>query len=206
MRVRFLLICEGRSDMALIPHIMELLIACGASEADGSASYLGRRVEDKIRLGLQNHYGVNMLLIHRDADTAGTSARFAEIGRGMSAAGYRGRWVGVVPVRMMEAWLLTDEAAIRRVAGRPRGTEPLGLPPPHELEEVTDPKQMLRDALLEAGSPRGVRRRSRFKSDFGSFRKQLVENLPVGGPLEQVAAWVRFRRDLAAAVGRPEAC
>lgn len=102
---------------------------------------------------------------------------------------------------MMEAWLLADEAAIRRVAGRPRGTEPLDLPAPGKLEEVADPKQMLKDALLQAGAPRGARRRKRFAADFGGFRKQLVENLPVGGPLEQVAAWVRFRKEVAAVVG-----
>ena len=123
MRVRFLLICEGRSDMALIPHIMELLIACGASEADGSASYLGRRVEDKIRLGLQNHYGVNMLLIHRDADTAGTSARFAEIGRGMSATG-----TAVGPGRVDSVSLTNAGSGYTSVPRRRRVAAP--RPPP----------------------------------------------------------------------------
>ena len=33
--------------------------------------------------------------------------------------------MGIVPVRMTEAWLLLDESAIRRVAGRPHGDEPL---------------------------------------------------------------------------------
>lgn len=200
MRIRFLLVCEGPSDTALVSHIKELLIKCGASEADGSASYRGRRLEEKIRLGLRYSHGVNFLFVHRDADRAGAGARFAEIGEGMSDAGYAGRWVGVVPVRMMEAWLLTDEASIRRVAGRPRGTEPLDLPPPHELEGVSDPKQLLRDVLLKAGVPSGARRKTRFVSDFGSFRKQLAENLPVGGPLEHVAAWVKFREDVTSAM------
>lgn len=201
MKVRFLLICEGSSDVALVSHIQALLIDCGASEADGSAWYRGRLVKDKIRQGLRYHGAVDLLFVHRDADRAGAAARFAEIGEGVSSADYLGRWVGVVPVRMMEAWLLANEAEIRRVAGRPRATEPLDLPPPHELEDVSDPKQMLRDVLLEAGTPRGARRRKRFASDFGAFRKQLAETLPVGGHLEQLAAWVRFRDDVAAAVG-----
>ena len=37
MRVRFLLACEGSSDTSLVAHIERMLIACGASEADGSA-------------------------------------------------------------------------------------------------------------------------------------------------------------------------
>ena len=201
MKVRFLLICEGSSDVALVSHIQALLIDCGASEADGSAWYRGRLVQDKIRQGLRYHGAVDLLFVHRDADRAGAAARFAEIGEGISAADYHGRWVGVVPVRMMEAWLLANEAEIRQVAGRPSATEPLDLPPPHELEDVSDPKQMLRDVLLKAGMPRGARRRKMFVSDFGAFRKQLAENLPVGGHLEQLAAWVRLRDDVAAAVG-----
>lgn len=201
MRIRFLLICEGSSDAALVSHIQELLIDCGASEADGISWYRGRGLGDKIRLGLQDNGSVDLLFVHRDADSAGPAARLKEIETGRAAAGHRGRWVGVIPVRMMEAWLLADEAAIRRVAGRPRGTEPLDLPAPGKLEEVADPKQMLKDALLQAGAPRGARRRQRFAADFSSFRKQLVENLPVGGPLEQVAAWARFRKEVAAVVG-----
>ena len=85
-----------------------------------------------------------------------------------------------------------DEVAIRMVARRPRGTEPLDLPPPHELERVSDPKRLLRDVLIRAGVPRGDRRRKKFVSHFGKFRRQLAENLPVGGPLEHVAAWVKF--------------
>ena len=70
MRVRFLLICEGSSDAALVAHIQALLIECGASEADGAASFRGRRVRDKVRLGLQYYGSVNLLFVHRDADTA----------------------------------------------------------------------------------------------------------------------------------------
>ena len=201
MTIRFLLICEGSSDTALVSHIQALLIDCGASEADGFASYRGRRVSDKVRIGLQYDRSVNLLFVHRDADTMDHDTRYDEIREGVTEAGYDGRWVGVVPVRMMEAWLLADEAAIRRVAGRPRGTEPLDLPVPDELENIPDPKETLREVLMKAGAPRGVRRRKRFKADFGNLRKQLAENLPPGGSLEQVAAWARFRDDVDSAMG-----
>ena len=201
MTIRFLLICEGSSDAALVSHIQALLIDCGASEADDVASYRGRRVSDKVRIGLQYDRSVNLLFVHRDADTMDPDTRYDEIREGVTEAGYDGRWVGVVPVRMMEAWLLADEAAIRRVAGRPRGTEPLDLPVPDELENIPDPKETLREVLMKAGAPRGVRRRKRLKADFGNLRKQLAENLPPGGSLEQVAAWARFRDDVDSAMG-----
>ena len=196
MTVRFLLICEGSSDAALIFHIQRLLIHCGASEADGTASFRGRSIGEKIRLGLRQYGAADLLFIHRDADNAGADARYTEIERGVSDAGYFGDWVGIVPVRMMEAWLLVDEPAIRRVAGHPRGSEPLDLPSPADLEGLADPKQRLREVLLSAGGPRGVRRRKRFVAGFGGLRRQLMENLPLGGPLEQVPAWVRFRNDV----------
>ena len=198
MTVRFLLICEGASDAALIFHIQKMLIHCGASEADGTASHRGRSIGDKIRLGLREYGVADLLLVHRDADSAGADARYAEIKEGVADSGYSGAWVAVVPVRMMEAWLLADETAIRRVAGRPRGNVPLHLPPLGGLEGLSDPKLRLREALLTAGEPRGPRRRKRFSAGFGGFRRQLAENLPLGGPLDQVPAWVRLRNDVAA--------
>ena len=103
MTVRFLLICEGSSDAAFVLHIQRVLIHCGATEADGTASYRGRSISGKIRLGMQQYGDADLLFVHRDADSAGADARYTEIHRGVSGAGYRGDWVGIVPVRMMEA-------------------------------------------------------------------------------------------------------
>lgn len=55
--------------------------------------------------------------------------------------------IPVVPVRMLEAWLLLDEYAIRYAAGNPRGRQPLKLPPAHEIEGLVDPKTMLAERL-----------------------------------------------------------
>ena len=89
----------------------------------------GRRLTDKVRDGLQFVGDCDLLLAHRDADaseetpSAGHQKRYDEIGKAVSDSGYSGVWVGMVPVRMTEAWLLLDEAEIRRVAGRPRVSE-----------------------------------------------------------------------------------
>jgi hypothetical protein len=61
---------------------------------------------------------------------------------------------------MMEAWLLTDASALRRAAGNPNGRHPLSLPRPQEIEDLPDPKTLLRDLLLDASGLRGRRRRS----------------------------------------------
>ena len=198
--LRFLLICEGSSDGALVDHIERLLIHCGATGAVGSSFHFGRYLRDKIRHGVRSSGVTDLLFIHRDADGDGLEARHSEIASEVSAAEYHGPWIGVVPVRMLEAWLLGDEAAIRRVAGRPRGTAPLQVPRAAALEGIADPKTALREALIRAGGPSGVRRRKKFNAAIPGFRRQLVENLPIGGALEQLPAWVRFRDSVASVV------
>ncbi len=60
----------------------------------------------------------------------GSEQRVAEVHAGATAAGVPlEKVVPVVPVRMTEAWLVLDEAEIRRVAGRPASTNGLGVPP-----------------------------------------------------------------------------
>ena len=195
MDIRFLLVCEGSSDTALLNHIERLLVDCGASEAAGTASCFGRRVRDKISFGLSYYGEADLLFVHRDANSAGAATRYDEISREVEAAGYSGQWIGIVPVRAMEAWLLVDEDAIRRVAGRPVSTESLLLPPPHRVESIGDPKEALKRALYRAAAPQGARRRKKFAAEFGGLRRLLAENLPTGGSLDQVPAWVTFRID-----------
>ena len=197
---RFLLICEGSSDSALVNHIERLLIHCGATGANGSSFHHGQYLRDKIRVGVDSFGATDLLFVHRDADGSGAEARHSEIASEVLASEYRGQWIGVVPVRMLEAWLLGDEAAIRRVAGRPRSTASLHLPKAAVLEGIADPKWALREALFRAGDPSGVRRRKKFNAGIPGLRRQLIETLPIGGALEQLPAWVRFRDSVAAMV------
>ena len=196
MEIRFLLVCEGSSDTSLVDHIERLLVDCGASEASGTASCFGRKVGDKIRTGLQYYGEADLLVVHRDANSAGAAARYDEIANEVGFSGYRGQWVGIVPVRAMEAWLLVDEDAIRRVAGRPNGTESLDLPKPQRVEAIGDPKEVLRQALFSAAAPKGKRRRKKVAAEFSELRRQIAERLPIGGALEKVPSWERFRADV----------
>jgi hypothetical protein len=65
--------------------------------------------------------------------------------------------VCVIPVRMQEAWLLFDEAAIRKAAGNPNGKDTLSIPPLRKLEDVPDPKALLHDLLKTASGLKGGR-------------------------------------------------
>ena len=198
--MRFLFVCEGSSDTPLVGHIERLLIRCGQPDPDGETWHRGARVADKIRQGLQAAGGLDLLFVHRDADNAGAEARYREIEAAVRDAAQDGLpWTGVVPVRMTEAWLLLDEAAIRDAVGKPRGRAPLDLPAPGRAERVVNPKERLRDAPLAASENRG-RRRRRFDQEFPLLRKRLLRDLPIGGALEWLESWVRFRDDTMGAV------
>ena len=197
--MRFLFICEGSSDAPLADHIQRLLIQDGQPDPNGEAWHHGRRVADKIRQGLNAADSLDLLFVHRDADNAGAEARYREIEAAVRDVVQDGMsWIGVVPVRMTEAWLLLDEAAIRNVVGKPGGRAPLDLPAPRHAERVADPRERLKDALLTASGNRG-RRRRRFDREFPRLRRRLLQDLPIGGELERLESWTRFRDDTIAA-------
>ncbi len=126
MMVRFLLICEGSSDSALVRHIRALLIKHGATEADSSFYHPGSPLPEKVKQGLELSDSPDLLFIHRDADDdhntaiAGPEKRYEEIVRAVQSTSHSDRYVGIVPVHMTEAWLLVNPSEIRRVAGKPK--------------------------------------------------------------------------------------
>lgn len=205
--VRFILLCEGSSDQALESHLRKLLSNCGVEEAVGTAIPFGivRAPSSpgnwrKIQKVLSADPALDLAFIHRDADAVGLAARAEEVDGTMSNVEVNLKWIPVIPVRATEAWLLLDESAIRRVAGNPRGRQPLQLPGPAQVEHVSDPKEMLRTALADASGKQG-RRLARVRNSFGQHRHILLEQLPAGGALERVPAWRRLRQRVSAFVG-----
>ena len=201
MRVHFLLLSEGSSDEALIPHLRSLLVHCGADEVTGAApdfrrlpKSASRTIETKVRTALLLEEHVDLLFVHRDADSSDPEPRYVEISNGVTQAGYSFAWIGVVPVQETEAWLLLDEKAIRRVSGRPNGTVDLNLPAPNHAEGLAHPKERLQEEILRASETTG-RRYRRLKRKFPALRAQLLTELRLGGPLLSVPSWVRLRAD-----------
>ena len=203
MTLRFLLVCEGSSDAALIPHISKLLLQNGQSDPQGIAWTRSGPLPNKIRGGLEYSGACDLLLVHRDADSqedtrsAGPQKRVEEIRSAVGQSEVDIPWAGVIPVQTTESWLLLDESAIRRAAGKPSGSVPLSLPTQTQVEGESDPKGCLERALLAASETSG-RRREKFVRDIPHMRRTLLEELPVGGQLLQVPSWVRFRDDLKA--------
>ena len=210
--IRFILLCEGTSDRALVPHLQQLLSHCGAAEVVGTAIALANVrdpgecgdsvLERKVRAVLSTESEFDLLFVHRDADSAGYEERFREIVDALRNTELDVERITVIPVRATEAWILLDENAIRRVAGNPSGRQPLNLPRPSRVEHVADPKATLVSALVAACGYRGHRLK-KFRTKFGQHRRILLERLPAGGALDEVPAWVRLKQAVSEVVSRP---
>ncbi|GIJ09987.1 hypothetical protein Van01_32010 [Micromonospora andamanensis] len=202
-----LFVPEGTSDDPLAAHIERLFFDKGypvaLSRPDfGRLPRVGKDVASRIRAGLQLVDGpVDVIVVHRDADNAGPDARRVEIESAFRSAGTAADLVPVIPIRMTEAWLLLDEAAIRRVAGNPQGRASLNLPKRREVESRADPKGILRECLLTASEQSG-RRRAAVARRFDDNRRQLLERLDLNGSVVQLQSWCSLIADIEAVVKR----
>lgn len=164
--LRCTVLSDGPSDIALLPILTWLLSQyVGSRSLDLSWADFRRlnrpprALTDRVLMSI-NLFPCDLLFVHRDAEGATRQARVDEIVRAREQALRHGPVppvICVVPVRMTEAWLLSDEKAVRQAAGNPNGRQPLALPRVHELEAMPDPKATLRQLWREASDLRGQR-------------------------------------------------
>lgn len=194
MTARAVLLADGPSDEPLGRHVALIAQRHGLNldvvvpdlrRLDPSP---GRRVADRLESILKIDDDFALVIVHRDAEAQDPQARYDEVEHGVAAIRADLPALPIVPVRMTEAWLLVDEAAIRRVAGRPQSAVPLGLPPVADAESVADPKELLQEALSRASGATG-RRLRRFKRDFPRQRRRLLEQVDHAGAVARLCAW-----------------
>jgi hypothetical protein len=179
-RLRFTLVSDGSSDRALLPVLRWLLTVRHRIPRAVEPRWADLRrlvtppqgLVDRLRKSL-HLYPCDLLFIHRDAEAEPQEARRTEILDAIATADVATPAVCVVPIRMQEAWLLFDEAALRTAAGNPNGRSDLRLPPLHRLEALPDPKAVLHETLQLASGLRG-RRLRRFRA---AERAQRVTEL-----------------------------
>ncbi len=181
-QVRYTLLADGPSDRMLLPILGWLLSQIYSSwDCRLIPQFADPRTLQKESRGLagkvaaaMRQYPCDLLFVHRDAEGESREKRVQEIREAMSPYADQ-PYVCVVPVRMTEAWLLTDEKAIRRAADNPSSQSPIALPRVRDLEKLTDPKETLRQLLRDASELHG-RRRHRFYRDL-AWRCQRVAEL-----------------------------
>jgi hypothetical protein len=171
--VTYTLVGDGSSDKVLVPILTWSLKQHAVTPiveqwADFTRIPRQQNIEHRLRIVLEL-YPCDVLFVHRDAEAQAADLRREEIANALCLMLVR--HIPVVPVRMTEAWLLSDERAIRRAAGNPNGTDDLKLPDLRRLEDVTDPKRVLHEALTRACGL-NIRRRSRLQVH------QLVHLIP----------------------------
>ncbi len=194
MTLRVTLVTDGTSDVVLVPILQWLMRRLTPEDFEIRWADL-RGLEERPRNLAQRltiateQYPCRLLFVHRDAERQDPRVRYEEI---QAANRTAFNHVCVVPVRMQEAWLLHNEAALRDAAGRPSGTEDLPLPPSHRWERLPDPKRVLYEALRTANGAKGRRAKS-FKPGRAAHR--LADLITDWSPLRTLAAFTRLETD-----------
>ena len=197
--LRYTLLTDGSSDRALIPLLTWLLRTNGVSQAIQSewADFRHLRVKPhglaaRITLSL-NLYPCDLLFVHRDAETEPRATRVVEIRQAIDGAAIAQPAICVIPVRMQEAWLLFDVAAIRRAAGNPHGQENLTLPQLNRIEHLPDPKSSLH-SLLRRASGLGARHRAHLNVNQRAI--QVSGFITDFSPLRALSAFSALEADI----------
>jgi hypothetical protein len=167
-RLKYTLLSDGSTDQALLPILTWSLranhVTCAVQSAWADLRLLPRPPQKLVNRMARavDLYPCDLLFVHRDAEKESLEQRSDQIRVAFREASFQRqmpRHICVVPVRMQEAWLLFDEAAIRWAAGNPNGKQSLQLPALAWLEQLPDPKEVLYDLLREASGLEGRRRR-----------------------------------------------
>lgn len=187
-QLTYSVVADGGTDRALIP-----IIEWAIHRLDPQVEIL--EPDFRKRLGSVKDFigsyktGAMMIFVHRDAEGEPIEDRLREFD------GVTRDVVPVVPVRMTEAWMLIDGAAIARAADRPNAVVP--VPPIAQLETLADPKSDLEQLLTSAAGPLTGRRHKQFQRSIVNRRVNVANLIGDFAPLEAVPAFHRFQTDLA---------
>ena len=188
-RVSATLVTDGSSDRLLKP-LIELLfddhtdLPYQVNCAEGLppvADGLKSRIESALDL-----FPCDFLFVHRDDEGIGIASRQQEIENSWPAGAQTTVLICVIPVRMTEAWLVTNAKPIRLAVGNPNGTVVLDLPAAKDIESSPDPKEILFTALKTA-SELNARRKARFNPH--KFRHRVSELIDDLAPIRQLASF-----------------
>jgi hypothetical protein len=195
----FTLCGDGTSDEMLLP-ILEWILHQLLPNCEIKREFANPRdipiqtpgLVEKIQAAI-HYYPCQLLFIHRDAEREEPDKRHEEIQTAANQAGINIPYVGVVPQRMSEAWLLFDEPAIRRASENPNGKMDLQLPGITKLESLADPKDILLETLRKASELKG-RKLKDFKPRMRIHNlAALIEDF---SPLRALEAFQRLEHDI----------
>ncbi len=197
------LLSDGSSDRALVP-ILRWLLHCHLPDCPVQLQWgdlrllpqppkqLPQRIAKAIQL-----YPCELLFVHRDAEGISADDRRAEIDDALKQGGTTLAGIAVVPVRMMETWLLIDGPAIRKAANNPNGQGHLNLPTTGNVESIPDPKNMLHNLIREA-TELSARRKRGF--DVHSAVHRIPEYMEDFSRLRRLSAFAHLEEQIIATI------
>jgi hypothetical protein len=195
--LRYTLVSDGSSDRMLMPILDWVLQQHSDKVFMGSWAdlrQLRRPTEglaERVRIAM-DLYPCDLLFVHRDAERSDRAIRVREIERELDNIPHP-PWIGVVPIRMQEAWFLFDAGVIREAGGNPSGGMRLELPALRRAEAVPNPKKLLEDLLKKASGRRG-RRLEQLR--VGPMKYRVAELIRDYSSLRALSAFEAFETDV----------
>lgn len=199
--IRYTLLADGSSDSALLP-IINWTIERNYPEISFEPQFakslgdIGHDLSKKIERAL-TQFPCDILFLHRDAERQDHAERVQEI---IAAAKNTDvNYIPIVPIRMTEAWLLSDETAIRAASGNKNGKNEFALPAKKQWETTVDPKAVLFEALKCASGKKGRALEKFYPSKQRARVAELTEDFSV---LRGLKSFDAFEKELIAQFGK----
>jgi len=147
----------------------------------------------------EKYYPFDLLIYHRDAES--TDIKMVENRKievlGQIAEKQKSIVVCVVPVKMMETWLLINKEAIKKAAGNRNFKEEIDLPSINRIEKEPYPKDKLIEILKTVS---GLTGRRLVKFNVFQAIHYVAENITDYSALRNLAAFNIFEKDLKVAI------
>ncbi|MEA3309565.1 MAG: DUF4276 family protein [Chloroflexota bacterium] len=202
------LYAEGRTDERFLPVIIQRtadrllrrhalasveVMGITSLKADGAASNHAESILSVARQAC----GFHALVVHADADApTAKNARQQRFLPGQQLVQASDNHVcrdllPIIPIRMMESWIMADVAAFQEVVGTNMRGADMGFPAhPQQVESIQNPKHELKMLLNQVFTQR--RRR---KASLGQYYEPLARHISLE-QLDGVPAFQQFVDDL----------
>lgn len=201
--LKYTLITDGSSDIALMNIIKWLLddLYPKLSNNGKYADFSNLRTPPKKNEVLKriNHakeyYPFDILIYHRDAEATNIDIieqRILEI-KDHVPENSDDSIVCVIPMKMMETWLLISSDALKKAAGNRNYKENINLPNINRLESNQDPKTLLHTKLKECS---GLKTRRLDKFNTHQAVHLVAEYIEDYSPLRELYSFSKFENDL----------
>lgn len=141
------------------------------------------------------YYEYDILFYHRDAENNSSNIienRKKEI-LSVLASSITPKVICIVPIVMMESWLLINPDAIRKAAGNRNYNGEMNLPPINKLESTKDSKELLHYLLREAS---GRKKRNLKNFNVNNAVHFVAEYIVDFSPLRELSSFNSFEKDL----------